>query len=156
MMTGYICLVVLIGKKRKYFLGEGWHMEKTEGIYTYRCGSCLSVFGIVTRLSVLGDCIESVRCPKPGCNGAAGVFGEGYIKYTAYKETEKTDKNIDVESYSEYPLILDVGHLVDILRISKRAAYELMKRADFPAMRIKRRRLVEKDDFLNWLSTQKF
>lgn len=129
-------------------------MEKVEGIYTYRCNNCESVFGIVARFGVLTDKVERVQCPK--CKGIADIYGEGHIKYTIY-ELDKKDE-IDKDSavaHSNLSDIMDVNFVANTLGISKRVAYEVMKQTDFPKVKIRRRKWVKRGDFFDWLDNQK-
>jgi excisionase family DNA binding protein len=59
-----------------------------------------------------------------------------------FKLREKTD----------YPLILTVAEITEILSISKPTAYELMNRVDFPLLQIGRCKRVYRDDFFEYVS----
>ncbi len=50
-----------------------------------------------------------------------------------------------------YPIVLTAGDICEILQISKPSAYELMKRSDFPLIRIGRCKRVLRDHFYQWL-----
>lgn len=51
-------------------------------------------------------------------------------------------------------LVLSVPETAKILGISIPKAYELTRRADFPAFRIGRRTLVDRNGLENWVSAQ--
>ena len=51
-----------------------------------------------------------------------------------------------------YPIILTAIEISKILKISKPTAYELMKRHDFPLIKIGRCKRVLRDEFFLWLS----
>lgn len=57
-------------------------------------------------------------------------------------------KKNDINSY---PIVLTAVDISEILQISKPSAYELMKRADFPLIKIGRCKRVLKDHFISWL-----
>lgn len=54
----------------------------------------------------------------------------------------------------DYPLILTVKDIQEILGIGKRVAYELMERKDFPMVRIGRLKRVNRDSFFEWIENQ--
>ncbi|PAQ14755.1 DNA-binding protein [Bacillaceae bacterium SAOS 7] len=56
------------------------------------------------------------------------------------------------KSKENYPLILTVEHIAEILAVSKPTAYELMNEIDFPLIRIGRCKRVQRDEFFQWLS----
>ena len=58
-------------------------------------------------------------------------------------------KKNDIDSY---PIILTAVDISEILQISKPSAYELMKRADFPLIKIGRCKRVLRDHFILWLT----
>lgn len=51
-------------------------------------------------------------------------------------------------------LTMNVSDLQQALGIGRRHAYELVNRADFPAIRLGKRILVPRDAFLRWLERQ--
>jgi excisionase family DNA binding protein len=59
-----------------------------------------------------------------------------------------------VKRKEDYPLILTVKDIQEILGIGKRVAYELMERNDFPMVRIGRLKRVNRDSFFNWIDQQ--
>lgn len=55
----------------------------------------------------------------------------------------------------DYPLIMTYKEVMEIMGCSKRVAYEIMERKDFPLIRIGRTKKVEREDFFNWLDKHK-
>lgn len=58
------------------------------------------------------------------------------------------------KSYDELPLMLSVLDVAQVLGISRAGAYELVKSADFPAMKIGTRIIVPKERFIEWINKQ--
>lgn len=55
----------------------------------------------------------------------------------------------------DYPLVLTVNEIMEILGIGRRVAYELMDRPDFPCIRLgDRLKRVNRDAFFEWLDKQ--
>lgn len=52
-----------------------------------------------------------------------------------------------------FPMVLTATDISEILKISKPSAYELMKRDDFPLIKIGRCKRVLKEQFFVWLNT---
>jgi Helix-turn-helix domain len=51
----------------------------------------------------------------------------------------------------QYPVVLKVEHVAEILDCSKRVAYEIMDRKDFPLVRpSKRLKRVNREAFFKW------
>ncbi|OOR30272.1 helix-turn-helix domain-containing protein [Bacillus cereus] len=65
---------------------------------------------------------------------------------------EKLD-NIPVthDSANDYPIMLNVKHVGEILGIAQRTAYDIMDQNGFPLMRIGRKKVVPREAFFNWL-----
>lgn len=65
---------------------------------------------------------------------------------------EKLD-NISVtnDSANDYPIMLNVDHVKEILGIAQRTAYDIMEQKGFPLVRIGRKKVVPRDAFFNWL-----
>jgi hypothetical protein len=58
----------------------------------------------------------------------------------------------DMERKNEdLPVFLDAENIADTLRVSKRTAYYLMDKSDFPLIKIGRCKRVEREGFLLWL-----
>ena len=55
------------------------------------------------------------------------------------------------EPLENLPDVMDAKQLADVLHISKDGAYNLLNSQDFPTLRIGGRKLVMKQDFLEWL-----
>lgn len=55
--------------------------------------------------------------------------------------------------WGSYPMVLTAADISEILKISKPSAYELMKREDFPLIKLGRCKRVLKDQFIIWLNT---
>ncbi|MGZ9816187.1 helix-turn-helix domain-containing protein [Peribacillus simplex] len=52
---------------------------------------------------------------------------------------------------TEYPSILKVKDIQNILRIGQRQTYDLVKTEDFKAIRLGTRHLYSKEHFIKWL-----
>lgn len=55
------------------------------------------------------------------------------------------------KSYQDLPLTLTAPEVGEVLRISRAAAYELVRSEGFPRMKIGKRVLVPRDAFLRWI-----
>jgi excisionase family DNA binding protein len=55
----------------------------------------------------------------------------------------------------DFPIMLTVVEVMQILGVSKRVAYEIMETKDFPLIRIRRSKRVNREDFFNWLEQKK-
>ncbi len=55
------------------------------------------------------------------------------------------------EPLENLPDVMDAEQLTEVLRISKAGAYNLLNSPDFPTLRIGGRKLVMKQDLLDWL-----
>ncbi len=58
------------------------------------------------------------------------------------------------KSYDELPLMLSVPEVAAVLGISRAEAYELVRREDFPALKIGSRIVVPKEKFVGWVESQ--
>ncbi|WP_404664922.1 helix-turn-helix transcriptional regulator [Peribacillus frigoritolerans] len=124
-----------------------------EGVYTYLCESCLTLFGVVSRFSVMEDRIDTLTCPK--CSKKVAVcMGEGHITYENHERREESITN-ETDETSQLPELLTVEHLAAYLNVSERTADEYMGNPDFPLIRLKRSKRVFRDDFLAWLQSKK-
>lgn len=131
-------------------------MNKVEGVYTYFCSSCETLFAVVARFTVKNDFISSPKCPK--CHAVSKPHGEGFINYKIYSKPQevvnfKEDKKELFED--SYPMLLTSNEVAKILGVSKRVAYEVMERKDFPLIRIRRLKRVNRDSFFEWLNQHK-
>lgn len=57
-------------------------------------------------------------------------------------------------SYDDLPLMLSAPEVAAVLGISRAGAYDLVRSAGFPRMKIGNRILVPKDKFLKWIDEQ--
>jgi excisionase family DNA binding protein len=62
--------------------------------------------------------------------------------------------NCKYNSPEELPVVLNVREVADYIGMSRANAYELTKRADFPAFRVGKRVFVPRDQFLAWIDNQ--
>jgi excisionase family DNA binding protein len=58
------------------------------------------------------------------------------------------------KTVTDYPLVLQVEHISEILGISRRVAYEVMESKGFPLVRVGRLKRVNRDSFFKWLESQ--
>ncbi|MGE7647279.1 helix-turn-helix domain-containing protein [Peribacillus frigoritolerans] len=124
-----------------------------EGVYTYLCESCSTLFGVVSRFSVIEDKVDTLTCPKCSKNVAV-CMGEGHINYANQERREEIITN-ETDEISQLPELLTVEHLAAYLNVSERTADEYMGNPDFPLIRLKRSKRVFRDDFLAWLQSKK-
>ncbi len=63
----------------------------------------------------------------------------------------------EIISYEQLPLTLKADQVAAVLGISRANAYTLLRREDFPTLRIGKRMLVPRDRFIQWIAenTQK-
>jgi hypothetical protein len=57
-------------------------------------------------------------------------------------------------SFDELPLTMNATDVAVALRISKAAAYQLLRSSGFPTIHIGTRQLVGKDRFIQWMEKQ--
>lgn len=62
--------------------------------------------------------------------------------------------NLNGKSISDYPIILSVHEVAEILQIGVRTAYKVMDQDDFPLFRIGKGKRVRRDDFFEWIKKQ--
>lgn len=55
--------------------------------------------------------------------------------------------------FNNLPDILDVSQIASALQISRAGAYNLLNSEDFPTLHIGRRKLVMKNDLIQWLKS---
>lgn len=55
---------------------------------------------------------------------------------------------------NNYPLVLSVRHIQEILGVSKRRAYEIMDVEGFPLIRMGRSKRAPRDKFFEWLERE--
>lgn len=57
-----------------------------------------------------------------------------------------------VKEKKDYPLVMTVNEVQEILNVGRRVAYELMDEEDFPCVRLGNKlKRVNRDDFFEWL-----
>lgn len=125
-------------------------MMKTEGIYTYQCDKCGTLFAVVSRLSVEEDRSPSLTCPK--CLTSSDLIGEGHVSYRIY-EGERIE-NLERIKDTGYPIILNANHISEMLGVSKQVVYEMMQHPEFPLIKINRFKRVNRDAFFKWMENQ--
>lgn len=54
-------------------------------------------------------------------------------------------------SYDDLPLMLSAPEVAEVLGISRAGAYDLVRSAGFPHMKLGNRILVPKDKFIKWI-----
>ena len=54
-------------------------------------------------------------------------------------------------SYDDLPLMLSAPEVAEVLGISRAGAYDLVRSAGFPHLKLGNRILVPKDKFLKWI-----
>ena len=60
-------------------------------------------------------------------------------------------KESKYKSYEELPLMLSAPEVAEVLGISRAGAYDLVRSAGFPHLKLGNRILVPKDKFLKWI-----
>lgn len=55
------------------------------------------------------------------------------------------------EPFENLPDVLDVSQLAEVLHLSRAGAYNLLNQPAFPTLRIGGRKLVMKQDLIEWL-----
>ena len=58
------------------------------------------------------------------------------------------------QNYNDLPLMLSVPEVAKVLGISRAGAYELVRSAGFPLIRIGSRIVVPRDKFIAWIDAQ--
>ena len=58
------------------------------------------------------------------------------------------------EPFEAMPDVMDVKQLAEALQISKAGAYNLLSSPDFPTLRIGGRKLVMKNELVEWLKSR--
>lgn len=112
-----------------------------KSIIAFECASCGTVFGVS---------MQNNRSNCPNCLKECKSFDEGFM---AYNKTINQDDQ--VQEIVDNDDLLSVEDVAEILGMSKRVAYEVMERSDFPLIRIRRSKRVLKSDFFEWLRRNK-
>ena len=55
------------------------------------------------------------------------------------------------KSYDDLPLMLSAPEVAEVLGISRAGAYDLVRSAGFPHLKLGNRILIPKDKFLKWI-----
>jgi len=69
----------------------------------------------------------------------------------AVREEERRMKESIYKSYEELPLFLNAETVAKVLGVAPSTAYELMREADFPTLKIGNRIVVPKEQFIAWV-----
>lgn len=56
------------------------------------------------------------------------------------------------EMYSDLPNILNADQLAATLCVSRARAYQLLNMAEFPTLKIGKRKLIPKDKLIDWIN----
>jgi len=78
----------------------------------------------------------------------------GRIATKVYKSSVICTKEVSCVDSQELPRVLTVIEIAHYLRISRSAAYELLRHPDFPAIRLGRTVRVSRAAFMQWLEKQ--
>ena len=58
------------------------------------------------------------------------------------------------EPFENMPDVMDVKQIAEVLHLSKAGAYHLLSNPNFPTLRIGGRKLVLKQELIEWLKSQ--
>lgn len=61
-------------------------------------------------------------------------------------------KNSTATTYDQLPIILNAEHIASALGLSRAGAYELLRSKGFPTLRIGKRMMVSKENFIGWIN----
>lgn len=114
----------------------------------------LSVRGVLIYLCLDCSCVSATTQGKasicPVCKSRdIKQIADGAL---VFNQPQSDEQSKDVAP--EDKILLTASEVADRLGISKRVAYELMEREDFPLIRVRRSKRVNKTDFEKWLSSQ--
>lgn len=119
---------------------EGLGALSVRGVLIYLCLDC----------SCMSAAIPGKALVCPVCTGRnIKQIADGALVFNQPQANEQT-KDVAPEEN----VLLTAAEVADRLGISKRVAYELMEREDFPLIRVRRSKRVNKTDFEKWLSSQ--
>ncbi|HDX9529701.1 TPA: helix-turn-helix domain-containing protein [Bacillus thuringiensis] len=76
-------------------------------------------------------------------------FNKDDARQTAIEKLDTIPVTYD--STNEYPIMLKVDHVAEVLGISQRKAYDIMDQKGFPLVKIGRKKVVPRDAFFNWI-----
>ncbi|WP_257141130.1 helix-turn-helix domain-containing protein [Bacillus sp. AFS015802] len=114
------------------------------GVLVYLCHEC-------SRVSALTDG-KAAACPSCLSKDLTQI-ADGALTYNQVEEKKET-----IPESPEQPsetVIMTAEDVAQCLGISRRVAYEVMERRDFPLLRIGRLKKVNKYDFEEWLKSQR-
>lgn len=60
-------------------------------------------------------------------------------------------KKSNIKSFDELPMFLNAEDISEALGIAISTTYELMKQKGFPSLKIGRRYVVERENFIEWV-----
>ena len=60
-------------------------------------------------------------------------------------------KKSNIKSFDELPMFLNAEDISEALGIAIATTYELMKQKGFPSLKIGRRYVVERENFIEWV-----
>ncbi len=60
-------------------------------------------------------------------------------------------KKSNIKSFDELPMFLNAEDISEVLGIAISTTYELMKQKGFPSLKIGRRYVVERENFIKWV-----
>lgn len=80
------------------------------------------------------------------------IVGYFFINRMTYREYRGGDL---MKKIFDLPDMLSVKHVQEYLNISKSTVYRIFKDKSFPSVTIGGVKRIKKDDFLNWLESQK-
>lgn len=58
---------------------------------------------------------------------------------------------VTYDNVNDYPAVLNVDHVAQILDVSNSTVYEIMRHKGFPLIKIGNRKRVLREEFFNWL-----
>ncbi|OOR10201.1 DNA-binding protein [Bacillus cereus] len=78
------------------------------------------------------------------------------LRFNKEDERQTTVEKLDSipvtrDSTNDYPIMLKVDHVAEVLGISQRKAYDIMDQKGFPLVKIGRKKVVPKEAFFNWV-----
>jgi hypothetical protein len=56
-----------------------------------------------------------------------------------------------MKTQQDFPIVMKAQDVADAMGISKRLAYDVMEMEDFPAIRMRKIKLVARESFFEWL-----
>lgn len=72
----------------------------------------------------------------------------GVSRFAAYRST---DEDTDTNMFSEYPDVLTVDQLMEMLHIGRNAAYSLLKSGEIKTLRIGRRYIIPRKSIVAYI-----